>query len=118
MSHDGCCTPSCICRYAIAAALVFSAAPLWAQQDAAAPAPAAVFTSGVQPDRRPENAPQITQDREVSASEMEKWLHGISSPVPGNVEVVARTGEWFVPLRHRGMTPPYDIRDWHAESTK
>lgn len=123
MSHDGCCTPRSICRHAIAAALiVFSSAPLWAQQaaeaEATSPAAGAAFTSGVHPDRRPENAPQITQDREVSAQQLAQRLHGVSQPYPGNVEEIARTGEWFVPLRHRGMTPPYDIRDWHAESTK
>ena len=123
MPHDGCCccSPQRICRYALAVALVFPVHSLWAQQAASAEAPAAApapFISGVAPDRRPEGAPQITQDREVSAPEMEKRLHGVSQPYPGNVEEIARTGEWFVPLRHRGMTPPYDIRDWHAESTK
>ena len=122
MLHDGCCTPRSLCRHAVAAALIVSSSSVWAQQAAPAePSPVAdapSFTSGVQPDRRPENAPKITQDRDLSAQQLDGRLHGVSQPYPGNVEEIARTGEWFVPLRHRGMTPPYDIRDWHAVNTK
>ena len=44
------------------------------------------------------------------------WLRGVSQPHPGNVESIAGTGHWWVPLRGPGMTPPYDPRGWHGEA--
>ena len=45
---------------------------------------------------------------------IEARLRGIEGQPPGNVESVAATGAWWVPLRGPGMTPPYDPRGWHA----
>jgi hypothetical protein len=78
---------------------------------AAAQAPG--YVAGLHPDRRPDGAPQLTQP-DLSADQLSRALHGIEGPPPGNVEAVAATGHWWVPLRGPGMTPPYDPRGWHA----
>lgn len=94
-----------------------------AQASAAAPAaqsasgvPANVkWVAGLQPDRRPEGAP-IQAERQIADKQLDRWLTGVSKPWPGNVEQIARTGAWFVPLRHPGMWGAYDIRGWHSAS--
>jgi len=70
------------------------------------------FVAGLHPDRRPDGAPQLTQAT-LTPEQLERALHGIERPVPGNVEEIASTGKWWVPLRRPGMNPPYDPRDWH-----
>ncbi len=90
----------------IALALVAAAGGSWAQ------APAG-FVAGLHPDRRPDNAPQITQQT-TSPEALARDLRGIEGQPPGNVETIAATGAWWVPLRGPGMTPPYDPRGWHA----
>lgn len=110
-----------VCRgvAAVALASLPFCAP-WAQSAAdeapATVASAAPFISGTHPDRRPEGAPVIKTDPEVIPQELKQRLHGIPQPIPGNVEEIAHTGQWFVPLRHPGMMPPYDIRHWHSEN--
>ena len=42
------------------------------------------------------------------------FLRGIEGQPPGNVTTIVTTGNWFVPMRHPGLTPPYDLRGWHA----
>lgn len=71
--------------------------------------------SGLQPDRRPVNAPTL-KEHTLSPEQLKGYLHGVTDPVPANVQDVAQTGNWFVPLRKPGMTGPYDIRNWHARS--
>lgn len=89
----------------IALALAAAASGSWAQ--------APGFVAGVHPDRRPDNAPQITQQT-MSPETLARDLRGIEGQPPGNVETIAVTGAWWVPLRGPGMTPPYDPRGWHA----
>lgn len=74
-----------------------------------APAPVA----GLRPDQRPEQAPRVAE-QPMPAEQVTRALLGVSQPHPGNVAVIASTGQWFVPLRHPGMTGPYDIRGWHS----
>ena len=52
-------------------------------------------------------------DQPASPEQMARWLRGVSAPHPGNVDTIAATGRWWVPLRGPGMTPPYDPRGWH-----
>ena len=68
--------------------------------------------AGLQPHQRPAGAPTET-DQPASPEQMARWLRGVSAPHPGNVDTIAATGRWWVPLRGPGMTPPYDPRGWH-----
>lgn len=91
-----------------------ASAPVAAASSAQLPASASAgFIAGLQPDRRPEQAPR-KQARTVDDKLIARWMSGVSQPWPGNVEQIARNGDWWVPLRHPGMTGPYDIRGWHA----
>mgnify|MGYP001050127661 FL=1 len=71
------------------------------------------FVAGLQPDRRPAGAP-VKTEATVSPEQLAQYLRGIEGPPPGNVATIAATGQWFVPLRHPGSTPPYDLRGWHT----
>jgi len=102
-------------------ALIFVVNTAWGQTNmpaaavagaSSAAAPAAGFIAGLQPDQRPQGAP-LKAERSIDDKLLERRMHGVSKPWPGNVEQIARNGEWWVPLRHAGMTPPYDIRGWH-----
>ena len=78
-----------------------------------APVYAGAFVAGLQPDRRPAGAPNITTF--VLTPEMKAVrLTGISLPLPGNVEVIAQQGAWYSPMFRPGMTGPYDLRRWHG----
>lgn len=70
-------------------------------------------TAGLQPDRRPDGAPQLAQAT-LTPEKRDQVLRGIERPIPGNVESIATTGSWWVPLRNPGMTGPYDLRGWHS----
>jgi hypothetical protein len=71
------------------------------------------YVAGLQPDRRPDMAPPQPTDTVRTSRQLEYALHGIEKPVPGNVESIAATGNWWVPLRYPGMNQPYDLRGWH-----
>jgi hypothetical protein len=73
------------------------------------------YVAGLQPDRRPDTAPRLTEAARTPG-QMKYALHGIEKPVPGNVESIAATGNWWVPLRQPGMAGAYDLRNWHAAS--
>lgn len=73
-----------------------------------------VFIAGVQPDRRPEGAPQITTFSKP-ANWSERMMHGISQPHPAGLGFIADEGAWYTPFNHPGMTGHYDIRDWHQD---
>jgi hypothetical protein len=89
----------------IALALAATAGASWAQ--------APGFVAGLHSDRRPDNAPQITQQT-TSPETLARDLRGIEGTPPGNVESIVATGAWWVPMRGPGMTPPYDPRGWHS----
>jgi len=71
------------------------------------------YVAGLHPDRRPDAAPPAPTEATRTPQEVERALHGVEKPVPGNVESIAATGHWWVPLRQPGMTGPYDLRGWH-----
>ncbi|PHP64588.1 hypothetical protein CSC94_23545 [Zhengella mangrovi] len=73
-----------------------------------------VFIAGIHPDRRPENAPRITEFSK-SADWTERAMHGISEPYPSSLGFLADQGAWFTPFNHPGMTDRYDIRNWHHD---
>jgi hypothetical protein len=67
----------------------------------------------LQPDRRPPGAP-VKTEASFTPEQMAQFLRGIEGTPPGNVTTIVATGQWFVPMRHPGATPPYDLRGWHA----
>ncbi|MDR2014393.1 MAG: hypothetical protein LBP99_02045 [Azoarcus sp.] len=69
--------------------------------------------TGLHPDRRPDEAPRLTESARAP-EQLDRALHGVEKPVPGNVESIAATGNWWVPLRQPGMNGAYDLRGWHA----
>ena len=71
------------------------------------------FVAGVAPHRRPLNAP-VVATYTVPADTLTTYLHGVEKPVPPNVRQAVESGAWFMPLRHPGMTAPYDLRGHHA----
>jgi hypothetical protein len=74
--------------------------------------PAAAPVAGLQPDRRPAQAPQIKQ---VDSEAVRKaGLRGVSEPIPASLGFLANQGAWYTPFTHPGMTGPYDLRGWHA----
>jgi len=75
------------------------------------------YVAGLHPDRRPDIAPRLSEAAARTPDQLERVLHGIDKPVPGNVESIATTGNWWVPLRQPGMTGPYDLRGWHGKPT-
>jgi hypothetical protein len=80
-----------------------------------AAAQTAGYVAGLHPDRRPDGAPRLEQVT-LTPEQLQRALHGIEGPAPGNVESIAATGKWWVPLRGPGMNPPYDLRGWHGDS--
>lgn len=70
------------------------------------------FIAGVNPDRRPEGAPKITEMAKDAA-----WyghaLTGVEAPYPSSLRFLEDQGAWYTPFTHPGMTGPYDIRGWH-----
>ena len=70
------------------------------------------FIAGVQPDRRPENAPVISSV-ERDAAWFQRALTGVSRPYPASLRFLDDQGNWYTPFNHPGMTGPYDIRGWH-----
>ena len=70
------------------------------------------FVAGVAPDRRPADAPRITEVRKGPAW-YDTALHGITPPYPWSLRFLEDQGNWFTPFNHPGMTGPYDVRSWH-----
>lgn len=68
--------------------------------------------AGVNPDQRPAGAPVIK-----TFQKNDQWyanaLHGITLPYPASLHFLENQGGWYTPFIHRGMTGPYDIRNWH-----
>lgn len=78
---------------------------------ALAQASAARTIAGLVPHERPADAPRITADQ---APDRTRALHGVTEPVPPSLQFLDHQGGWFNPFTHPGMTPPYDLRGWHA----
>jgi len=82
--------------------VVFSSVPLGAGE-----------ISGLQPDRRPEGAP-VVSDYVKDGTWYRQALTGIDQPYPASLRFLEDQGAWFSPFIHPGMTGPYDIRGWHS----
>ena len=72
-------------------------------------------TAGSTPDRRPENAPVIT-DVNKGADWYEQALTGVSRPYPRSFRFLEDQGNWHTPFNRPGMTGGYDIRGWHKKA--
>ena len=70
--------------------------------------------AGVNPERRPENAPVISEV-EHDGAWFRRALTGIDRPYPLSLKFLDDQGAWYTPFNHPGMTGPYDIRNWHSE---
>jgi len=68
--------------------------------------------AGLTPNQRPAGAPVITRFTPPSNWD-ERMFHGISRPLPVNLNWTKDQGAWFTPFNRRGMRPPYDLRGWH-----
>ncbi|MFC3119619.1 hypothetical protein [Jhaorihella thermophila] len=71
-----------------------------------------VFIAGVQPDRRPEGAPVVTEMKKDGAW-YRQALTGVIPPYPASLRFLEDQGAWYTPFTRPGMTGPYDIRGWH-----
>jgi len=70
--------------------------------------------AGLTPDQRPEAAPVITEFAK-SSEWYKNALHGIQPPYPASFHFLENQGGWYTPFNHKGMTSPYDIRNWHSQ---
>lgn len=73
------------------------------------------FVAGLVPDQRPAGTP-VKADSPPTSEQMARYLKGVEGTPPGNVTHIVGTGNWWVPMRHPGMTPPYDPRGWHTST--
>lgn len=68
--------------------------------------------AGLEPSKRPINAPVMTQ-----VSRDKAWyqssLTGVEQPYPRSLHFLDNQGNWYTPFTRPGMTGPYDIRQWH-----
>ena len=69
--------------------------------------------AGTQPSQRPQSAPVLNSVHK-DAAWYNRSLTGISQPYPHSLRFLEDQGNWHTPFNHPGMTPPYDIRGWHA----
>ncbi len=69
--------------------------------------------AGLAPDRRPVNAPTITEVRHPPGW-MEQALRGVSEPIPPGLGFLADQGAWYTPFDRPNATGLYDIRQLHA----
>ncbi|MFV0681441.1 hypothetical protein [Ottowia sp.] len=86
-------------------ALALAAGASWAQAEP--------YVAGLHSDRRPDNAPRLTQFSMTDA-QVAHGLRGVEGTLPGNVRDIASAGAWWTPLNHEGMPTPYDLRHMHS----
>lgn len=79
---------------------------------ALAQSPPGKIIAGLTPAERPANAPRIAA---VLPPDKTQALHGVTEPTPPSLKFLEHQGAWFTPFTHPGMTPPYDLRGWHAK---
>lgn len=68
--------------------------------------------AGTTPDQRPESAPVIKEFAK-STEWYQQALQGVGEPYPASLRFLEDQGAWYTPFNHKGMTGPYDIRNWH-----
>lgn len=71
-----------------------------------------LFIAGLNPDRRPANAPVIS-DVFKDQAWYTKALVGVTQPYPPSLRFLDDQGNWYTPFNRPGMTGRYDIRGWH-----
>lgn len=71
--------------------------------------------AGVNPERRPDGAPVISQTARPSE---DRFFFGVSKPRPASLSWFSDQGGWYTPFDRPGMTGPYDIRAWHTRKGK
>lgn len=76
------------------------------------PSTVAAAVSGVQPDRRPADAPVVT-GMAKDARWYRQALTGVDEPYPASLRFLEDQGAWYTPFTRPGMTGPYDLRGWH-----
>ena len=86
--------------------LALVAGATWAQT-------AEPYVAGLHPDRRPDNAPRVTQFVMTDA-QVAQALRGVQGVPPGNLREIVSAGAWFTPMRNDGMPAPYDLRGMHS----
>ena len=68
--------------------------------------------AGIEPDKRPVNAPLIG-----SVQKGDAWyaqaLTGVESPYPASLRFLEDQGNWYTPFSHPGMPGRYDLRQWY-----
>lgn len=71
-----------------------------------------LFIAGLNPDRRPINAPVISEVFKDQAW-YTKALFGVTQPYPPSLRFLDDQGNWSTPFNRPGMTGRYNIRGWH-----
>ncbi|MES9899196.1 MAG: hypothetical protein ABW148_09250 [Sedimenticola sp.] len=69
-------------------------------------------TAGLTPDKRPQEAPVISEVNHNQAWK-KSALKGIDKPYPGSLSFLDDQGNWYTPFTRPGMVGPYDIRGLH-----
>ncbi len=93
-------------RFLLIALLLFSACA-WAQTPSEP-----LYISGLNPDKRPAQAPATTGFTPVGMSNTA--LKGVEGEPAASLQFLNNQGAWFTPFTRPGMTGPYDIRGWHT----
>lgn len=65
--------------------------------------------SGLQPDRRPVNAPVIAQMKK-DGDWYARSLRGVTQPYPASLRFLEDQGAWYTPFNRPNQTGVYDIR--------
>ena len=75
------------------------------------------YVAGTAPDRRPDHA-AVIETPTAEQVRAEEALHGVSAPIPDSIlRMIASQGAWHTPFNHPGMPHPYDLRNWHPDSS-
>jgi hypothetical protein len=71
-----------------------------------------VFIAGVEPDRRPADAPKLMVTVHPQAWYV-RAVSGVVAPYPQSLFFLDNQGDWYTPFNRPGLLGPYDIRGWH-----
>lgn len=75
------------------------------------------FVAGVEPSRRPADAPAISSVQHPAGWQAAA-LRGVSDPKPASLKFLDDQGAWYTPFTHPGMPGRYDIRGLHADAKR
>ena len=74
------------------------------------------FIAGLEPDRRPADAPVIREFHK-DANWYRRSLKGIAPPYSNSLRFLEDQGAWYTPFDRPNATGPYDIRGLHPATT-